>query len=138
MHQLSSFAELCCCCHCLIKTLPAAGLPEYVATHSQPTGYLHPCELDTGKAKGVLFRTQMSTLVWVIWTHAPLRQECTFLCFEITIAKIFDWQPSRNRKKNNKIGRIWTKLNGKKNHNPADTLSDESEYEIKFCLYFFR
>ncbi len=31
----------------LIKSLAAAGLPEYVATHSQLTGYLRPCELDT-------------------------------------------------------------------------------------------
>ena len=41
-HQLSSFTELCCCCHCLIKSFAAASLPEYVATHSQLTGYLHP------------------------------------------------------------------------------------------------
>ncbi len=37
--QLSSFTEPCC--H-LIKGLADADLPEYVATHSQPTGYLHP------------------------------------------------------------------------------------------------
>ncbi len=36
-----------CHCCCLIKSLAAASLPEYVATHSQPTGYLRPCELDT-------------------------------------------------------------------------------------------
>ena len=37
--QMSSFAELC---HCLIKDLATAGLPEYVDTHSLLTGYLHP------------------------------------------------------------------------------------------------
>ncbi len=44
-HQLSSFAELCCCCW-PIKDLATASLPEYVATHSHQTDYLRPCELD--------------------------------------------------------------------------------------------
>ncbi len=42
MYQLSSFIELGCCCHCLIKTLATANLPEYVATHSFKTDYLAP------------------------------------------------------------------------------------------------
>ena len=37
--QLSSFAELCCYCYYSIKSLAATSLPEYVATHSLPTGY---------------------------------------------------------------------------------------------------
>ncbi len=47
MYQLCSFAELCCHCHNPIKSLAAPCLPEYVATHSQLTGYLRPKELDT-------------------------------------------------------------------------------------------
>ncbi len=35
-----SFAELRC--HCLIKDLVTASLPEYVATHSHQTDYLVP------------------------------------------------------------------------------------------------
>ncbi len=46
-HPLSSFAELRCLCCCLIKSLAAASLTEYVATHSPQTGYLRPCELNT-------------------------------------------------------------------------------------------
>ncbi len=38
--QLSSWAELCCYCHCLIKTLGTASLLEYVATYSHQTDYL--------------------------------------------------------------------------------------------------
>ncbi len=45
--QLSSFTELRCCCHHPIKSLTAVSLSEYVDTHSPPTGYLRPCELDT-------------------------------------------------------------------------------------------
>ncbi len=45
--QLSSFTELHCHCSCHIKSIAAADLPEYVATHSHQTGYLLPCELDT-------------------------------------------------------------------------------------------
>ena len=50
-HHLTSFAELRYCCRCLIKSFPATGLPEYLATHSQPTGYLRPCELDRNMFK---------------------------------------------------------------------------------------
>ncbi len=39
--QLSSFTELPHCPY-FIKSLGAPSLPEYVATHSQPTGYLRP------------------------------------------------------------------------------------------------
>ena len=50
MCQLSSFAELPCGCCCLLNIFAdEAGLPEYVATHSLPTGYLRPCKLDTEK-----------------------------------------------------------------------------------------
>ncbi len=37
--QLNSFVELC---YHPIKSLAAASLPEYVDTHSPPTGYLRP------------------------------------------------------------------------------------------------
>ena len=47
MCQLSSFAELSCCCYNPIKSLATASLPESVDTHSLLTGYLCTSELDT-------------------------------------------------------------------------------------------
>ncbi len=63
MHQLSSFTELHC--HCLIKSLAAAGLPEYVATHSHLTGYLRPWELDSREQ----FQTHQRPEFIHEWTH---------------------------------------------------------------------
>ena len=56
--QLSSFTELYCHCSYPIKCLAATSVLEYVDTHSLPTGYLRPCELDT-----TVDRTQVA-LAW--------------------------------------------------------------------------
>ncbi len=63
---MSSFAEL------LLLPLPYKKPcrhwpPEYIATHSQPTGYLRPCELDT-------------TLVGHAWYYSAVSSEWLVLC----------------------------------------------------------
>ena len=61
MCQLSGFTELCC----LIKNLAAAS-PEYVATHSHPTGYLRPCELEKRNTPSTRGNRQSGMDLWAL------------------------------------------------------------------------
>ncbi len=66
--QLSSFAGLCCRCPCPVKSL-AVRLLEYIATFSQLTGYLRPCELDTH----LMVDVRQAFADWLQHVHDRLR-----------------------------------------------------------------
>ncbi len=89
--------ELCCHCHCLIKDLPTASLPEYVDTHSHQTDYLAPLRTWHHLGWTFAFLTHHCLILQVFVVFLFHRLQQAFLSLSFADGQLWT-KPEKNRK----------------------------------------